>query len=85
MASLGVRSGNLVRQIDIHAEGLIEVTRVQTMREAQPYVQVYFSDRLDAQLVGVEGEDGINKAFGQFATINEDQIPPLNTGLLDVG
>lgn len=37
------------RDVDIPAEGLFEITGVQTMREAQPYVQVYFSDRLDPQ------------------------------------
>ncbi len=35
------------RDVDVPAEGVFEVTRVQTMREEQPYVQVYFSDRLD--------------------------------------
>ncbi len=35
------------RDIEIPATGVFEVTRVQSVREAQPYVQVYFSDTLD--------------------------------------
>jgi hypothetical protein len=35
------------RDIEIPAVGVFEVTRVQSVREAQPYLQVYFSDALD--------------------------------------
>ena len=37
------------RTIEIPPMGVFEVTRVQSVREAQPYIQVYFSDTLDGR------------------------------------
>ena len=37
------------RDIEIPAMGMFEVTRVQSVRESQPYIQVYFSDTLDGR------------------------------------